>query len=92
MNTVASLPASIRDTLIVAANNPVSHGGLKGLQRIMLAQAERLDALASPAPSVEPTCHAREIAALRKVFPNASTSELVDAIFAVKNAFNKDQP
>lgn len=39
--------AGVRDTLIVAANNPVSFGGLEGLRRLMRAQAERLRACAT---------------------------------------------
>ena len=35
---------SVRDTLIVAANNPVSHGGLGGLRELMLTQAHRITA------------------------------------------------
>lgn len=34
----------IRDTLIVAANNPLSHGGMLGLCEIMLTQARRITA------------------------------------------------
>lgn len=36
--------AGVRDTLIVAANNPSSHGREIGLRRIMLEQASRIDA------------------------------------------------
>ena len=41
--------AGVRDTLIVAANNPVSHGGLRGLCGLMKTLAERLAALPQPA-------------------------------------------
>jgi len=34
----------VRDTLIVAANNPVSHGGIGGLRELMLTQAHRITA------------------------------------------------
>lgn len=33
-----------------------------------------------------PTVNTKEILALREIFPNATTKELVDGIFAVKNA------
>lgn len=40
--------ASVRDVLVVAANNPVSHGGVRGLLTIMMKQAERIDAALRP--------------------------------------------
>jgi hypothetical protein len=42
--------ASVRDTLIVAANNPAAHGGREGLRRLMRQQAERLTASPQAAP------------------------------------------
>ena len=45
----------VRDTLIVAANNPVSHGGLGGLRELMLTQAHRITAaLAQQANKEQP--------------------------------------
>ncbi len=43
MSAIVRVLASIRDTLIVAANNPVSHGGVRGLVELMKDRAARVE-------------------------------------------------
>ena len=69
MTAPVDVLAGVRDTLIVAANNPVAHGRERGLCELMKAQAARIEEQRAAVAELLEAC--AECEQLESIFPCA---------------------